>query len=56
MRNWRKIAFCALVALALVLGGSVALSPAAHAQAGLPQAPFKEQFWTRKAAPSLAQR
>src|SRR5882724_5569220 len=35
MRNWRKIAFCALVALALVLGGSVALSPAAHAQAGL---------------------
>jgi len=35
MRNWRKIIFCALVALALVVGGNVALLPAAHAQAGL---------------------
>src|SRR6266436_3016997 len=35
MSNWRKIAFCALVALGLVVAGNVALSPAAHAQAGL---------------------
>ena len=35
MSNWRKTVFCALVALALVVAGNVALSPAAHAQAGL---------------------
>ena len=35
MRNWRKIALGTLVVLALLIGGSAALLPTAHAQAGL---------------------
>ena len=35
MRNWRKTALGTLVVLALLIGGSAALLPTAHAQAGL---------------------